>query len=68
MKKKKYEGGLIDLRSQIESKNTKIMSLEDRNSKFQDEKTKVSNLLKENKTRIDDCNVQISLLSLKNMT
>ena len=59
---KKYEGGLIDLRSQIESKNNKTRSLEGRNSKFQDEKTKVSNLLKENKARIDNCNVQISLL------
>ena len=54
---KKYEDDLINLRSQIESKDNKIKSLEGRNPELQDEKTKVSNLLKENKIRIDDYNI-----------
>ena len=56
----------MNLRSQIESKDNKIKSLEGRNSELQDEKTKVRNLLKENKIRIDDYNVQISLLHQDN--
>ena len=56
------------MRSQIESKDNKIKSLEERNSELQDEKTKVSNLLKENKIRSDDYSVQISLLHQDNDT
>ena len=63
---KKYEDDLINLRSQIESKDSKIKSLEGRNSELQDEKNRVSNLLKENKIRIDDYNVQISVLHQDN--
>ena len=56
----RYEEDLIDLASQIESKDNKIRSLEGRNFESQDEKA--NSLSKENKARIDDCNVQISLL------
>ena len=45
-RQKKYEDGLIDLRSQIESKDKKIRSLEDRNSELKNEKTKMRHLLK----------------------
>ena len=58
---KKYEDDLINLRSQIESKDNKIKSLEGRSSEFPDEKTKVSNLLKENKIRIDDYYTKIMI-------
>ena len=63
---RKYEVYLKDLRSQIESKDNKIRSIEGRSSGLPGEKTKVSYIFKENKTRTDDCNVQISLLHQDN--
>lgn len=44
-KLKKYKDDLIDLIIQIEGKNKKIISLEERNSELQGEKTKVNKQL-----------------------
>ena len=61
---KKYVDDLIDLRSQkVRVTKSGLLNGE---TELQDEKIKVSNLLKKNKTRIHDCNVQISLLHQDN--
>ena len=65
-KTKKYEDDLVDFISQIESKDKKIKSLEGRKSELQDEKAKVNNLLKENKTGVDEMITWDYMIILKN--